>query len=100
MPPRVRASCCWANRPRGPRRRRAALDQSIRELRMVPTMSTSAAAVPTAISDPINAQILAISEDKIQGFQTDPIGEIARLSRVEVPTVIERIAAMLRAGTI
>jgi hypothetical protein len=61
---------------------------------------TAPVAVPTAISDPINARILAVSEDKVQGFQSDPIGEIARLSGVNAPTVIERIAAMLRAGTI
>src|SRR5215207_4952645 len=56
--------------------------------------------VPFEISDSINAKILAISEDKIQGFQTDPLGEIARQSGVELSTVIERIQAMLRAGTI
>src|SRR5206468_12054445 len=56
--------------------------------------------VPVSITDPINARILAISEDKLQGFQGDPIGEIARQSGVDVETVIERIQAMLRAGTI
>jgi DNA-binding Lrp family transcriptional regulator len=56
--------------------------------------------VPFEISDPINAQILSVSEDKIQGFQRDPLGEIARLSRVELPVVIERIKSMLEAGTI
>ena len=55
---------------------------------------------PIATSDPVNARILAISEDKIQGFLPDPIGEISRQSGVDVPTVIERIQAMLRAGTI
>jgi DNA-binding Lrp family transcriptional regulator len=58
------------------------------------------ATVPISISDPINARILAISEDKLQGFQPDPMGEIARQSGVDVPTVIERIRAMLSAGTI
>src|SRR6478735_224538 len=61
---------------------------------------TTAAAIPVEVQDPINARILAVSEDKIQGFQTDPLGEIARLSGVELPIVIERIQAMLRAGTI
>jgi DNA-binding Lrp family transcriptional regulator len=61
---------------------------------------TTAAAIPVEVQDPINARILAISEDKIQGFQIDPLGEISRLSGVDLPTVIERIAAMLRAGTI
>ncbi len=56
--------------------------------------------VPVAISDPINARILAISEDRIQGFSADPIGEISRLSGVDEPTVIARIAAMLGAGVI
>jgi DNA-binding Lrp family transcriptional regulator len=41
-----------------------------------------------------------VSEDRIQGFVRDPIGEIARLSGVDVETVTERIQAMLRAGTI
>ncbi|CAA9413794.1 MAG: Heme biosynthesis protein related to NirD and NirG / Heme biosynthesis protein related to NirL and NirH [uncultured Phycisphaerae bacterium] len=62
-------------------------------------MSTTAA-IPVEVQDPVNARILAISEDKIQGFQTDPLGEIARQSGVDLPTVIERVQAMLRAGTI
>jgi AsnC-like ligand binding domain len=65
-------------------------------------MSTapSTDAIPTQHTDPVNAQILAVSEDRIQGFVRDPIGEIARLSGVDVDTVTERIQAMLRAGTI
>jgi len=60
----------------------------------------TSATVPIHIADEINARILAVSEDRIQGFSEDPIGEISRLSGVEVPVVIDRIAAMLRAGTI
>jgi hypothetical protein len=56
--------------------------------------------LPVDISDPINARILAVSEDKIQGFLRDPIAEISRLSDVDVATVRERIAAMVQAGTI
>src|SRR3954465_10440979 len=56
--------------------------------------------VPIEISDPINASILSISEDKIQGFQRDPLEEIARQSGVELPVVVERIQAMLKAGPI
>ncbi len=56
--------------------------------------------VPIETTDPINARILAVSEDKIQGFQTDPFGEIARLSGTELPVVFERVKAMLEAGTI
>jgi hypothetical protein len=62
-------------------------------------MST-VAAIPIAHTDPINAKILAISEDRIQGFVRDPIGVIAEQSGVDVETVIERVRAMLRAGTI
>jgi hypothetical protein len=54
----------------------------------------------TGISDPTNAKFLAVSEDQLQGFQRDPLGEIARQSNVELPVVIERIQSMLRAGTI
>ena len=56
--------------------------------------------VPVDFKDPINAAILAISEDQLQGFHRDPLGEIARRSGVKLETVIERIQAMLRAGTI
>jgi DNA-binding Lrp family transcriptional regulator len=61
---------------------------------------TTAAEVPVETKDPINAAILAVSEDKIQGFQTDPFGEVAKRSGIDLDTVIERIQAMLRAGTI
>src|SRR4051812_1389613 len=60
----------------------------------------STATLPVSITDPINARILAISEDKIQGFQADPFGEIARLSGVALETVLERISAMLAAVTV
>jgi hypothetical protein len=56
--------------------------------------------VPATISDPVNAAILAVSEDRLAGFQSDPFGAIAQQSGVDVETVIERIVAMLRAGTI
>lgn len=56
--------------------------------------------VPVSHTDPVNATILAISEDQIQGFHRDPIGEIARRSGVDLSIVIERIGAMLQAGTI
>src|SRR6202051_2079398 len=48
----------------------------------------------------INANILAISEDKIEGFVREPFEEIAQRSGVAVDLVMARIAAMLRAGTI
>src|SRR5579862_8978626 len=60
----------------------------------------AAASISVSTNDPINAKILAISEDRLQGFQRDPLGEIARQSGVGLTIVIERIQAMLRAGTI
>jgi DNA-binding Lrp family transcriptional regulator len=63
-------------------------------------MVTTAEPLPVRIDDPVNAAILAVSEDRLQGFQPDPLGEIARRSGIELPAVIERIQAMLRAGTI
>jgi hypothetical protein len=59
-----------------------------------------APSIPIAIDDPINARILAVSEDNLQGFQRDPFGEIARRSDLELPLVIERIRAMVEMGTI
>src|SRR5215475_427319 len=56
--------------------------------------------LPVEHNDPINAKILAISEDKIQGFVREPFEEIARRSGLDVDVVTARIAAMLRAGTI
>jgi hypothetical protein len=55
---------------------------------------------PIEVNDPINAKILAVSEDCIQGFQREPLRAIARESGVDLPVVIERIQAMLRGGTI
>lgn len=56
--------------------------------------------IPVEHLDPTNAQILAVSEDKIQGFVRDPFQQIAQQSGVDVTTVLERIRAMLKAGTI
>jgi hypothetical protein len=35
---------------------------------------------PTEVSDPVNARILAVSEDRIPGFVTEPFAEIATTS--------------------
>ncbi len=64
------------------------------------TLDAPPALTPAEIDDPTNAAILAVSEDTIQGFTADPFGEIADKSSVPVAVVIERIQAMLRAGTI
>ncbi len=57
-------------------------------------------ATPIEITDPTNARILAVSEDRIAGFLLDPFAEIAKLADVDVATVHERLRAMLAAGTI
>jgi DNA-binding Lrp family transcriptional regulator len=54
----------------------------------------------TDISEPVNARILAVSEDRIAGFLEDPFTEIARLSDLPVETVLERLRAMLESGVI
>ena len=59
-----------------------------------------AATVPVATDDPINSRILSVSEDKLQGFQVDPLGEIASQTGIDKETVRERVVAMLVAGTI
>ena len=56
--------------------------------------------VPAGVDDPTNAAILAVSEDRVRGFLRDPLGRIAERSGIELPLVIERIRAMLEAGTI
>ncbi|MDD5200166.1 MAG: hypothetical protein PHC88_10235 [Terrimicrobiaceae bacterium] len=55
---------------------------------------------PIEHTDPVNSRILAVSEDKIRGFVREPFREIAHRSGVELPVVLERIRAMLEAGTI
>jgi DNA-binding Lrp family transcriptional regulator len=60
-------------------------------------MSASAAISHT---DEINARILAVSEDRIAGFVRDPMTAIAQGCGLPVETVMERICAMLKAGTI
>ena len=56
--------------------------------------------LPVEHNDELNAKILAISEDQIQGFVREPFQEIANRSGVSVDDVMARITAMLRAGTI
>ena len=51
-------------------------------------------------TDPINSQILAVSEDKIQGFVREPFVDIAEKSGLPLETVLDRIKTMLAAGTI
>lgn len=61
---------------------------------------STAAAVPSEVSDPINAAILAVSEDRIAGFVTEPFKQIAFNAELLESVVIERLRAMLQAGVI
>ncbi len=56
--------------------------------------------LPVEHNDPVNEKILAISEDKIDGFVREPFEEIARRCGLTSDIVMARIAAMLRAGTV
>jgi DNA-binding Lrp family transcriptional regulator len=70
----------------------------VKETSVVPSMSMKQ--VPIEHDDPINAQILAISEDLVAGFQESPFHIIAEKSGVDLDTVLERIGAMLEQGVI
>ena len=64
------------------------------------SIGADALAVPSEISDPINARILAVSEDRISGFVAEPFAEIAAATGLSDDVVIERLRAMLAAGVI
>ncbi|HVS72398.1 MAG TPA: Lrp/AsnC family transcriptional regulator [Phycisphaerae bacterium] len=64
------------------------------------TTPIPSAPLPIHTADPTNAAILAIAEDKIQGFVPDPLAQISQKSAIPIPIVAARIAAMLKAGTI
>src|SRR6266849_293566 len=56
--------------------------------------------VPTEVSDPVNARILDVSEDRIAGFVDEPFAAIATAAGLTEDVVIERLRAMLSAGVI
>ena len=60
----------------------------------------NSAATPVEVADEINAQILAISEDQLQGFQRDPFGVVAERTGLDHAVVLKRVRAMLEAGVI
>ena len=78
----------------------------MRELKNRPSVGQASAygalidMLPVEHDDPINAKILAISEDKIEGFVREPFEEIANRSGVDVEPEMALIAAIVRAGTI
>ena len=56
--------------------------------------------IPSDVSDPVNARILAVSEDRISGFVNEPFAAIAFSAELTEDVVIERLRAMLAAGVI
>ncbi|HMJ17070.1 MAG TPA: hypothetical protein VK478_01665 [Gemmatimonadaceae bacterium] len=60
----------------------------------------AAPAIPSEISDPINARILAVAEDRIAGFVEEPFATIAAAAELEEGVVIERLQAMLSTGVV
>jgi hypothetical protein len=60
----------------------------------------STVSVPFQLNDPVNSAILAVSEDRLEGFQRDPFAEVARRAGVPLAEVLARVRAMLEAGTI
>lgn len=63
-------------------------------------MPATTASVPVDVGDSINARILAVSEDKLQGFRRDPFGDVAEESGMDRATIVQRVRAMLEAGVI
>jgi len=57
-------------------------------------------AIPAEVSDPVNARILAVSEDRVPGFANEPFAEIAFAAELPEDVVIERLRAMLSSGVI
>ncbi len=67
---------------------------------MSTSTSSTADSIPTTFNDPVNSQILEISEDSLSGFHREPFHAIAERTNLPESVVIERIRAMLEAGTI
>ena len=63
-------------------------------------MTATNVSVPTEVSDPVNARILAVSEDRIAGFMNEPFAQIAFNAELTEEVVIERLRAMLSSGVI
>src|SRR5438045_6025335 len=63
-------------------------------------VNLSTAPAPSGVSDPINARILAVSEDRVAGFVEEPFAEIAAAADLSEEMVIDRLRAMLAAGVI
>lgn len=56
--------------------------------------------IPADAADETNRCILAIAEDRVQGFHAQPFDVIAERCGLPVDMVLERLHAMLQAGTV
>lgn len=66
-----------------------------------PSLTTlSHSMIPIEHTDPVNAAILAVSEDLVSGYHRLPFHAIAEKSGVPLDSVLIRIRAMLEAGVI
>ncbi|MEM6333872.1 MAG: Lrp/AsnC family transcriptional regulator [Planctomycetota bacterium] len=57
-------------------------------------------ATPVSVDDPTNAAILRIAEDQLAGFAPDPLADLAQRAALPRDTVVDRLVAMLDAGTV
>lgn len=64
------------------------------------SVGVTSISAPTEVSDPINARILAVSEDRLAGFVEEPFAELAAATELTQATVVDRLRAMLDAGVI
>ncbi len=56
--------------------------------------------IPTSPNDPVNTQILAVAEDRVEGFHRLPFHAIAERCGLDAETVMQRLRAMLEAGVV
>lgn len=62
----------------------------------IPTRSV----IPSDSADPLNRRILSVAEDQLTGFHPYPFDALAQRCGLPVETVLERLRAMLEAGTV
>lgn len=56
--------------------------------------------IPSDSADPLNRRILAVAEDQLTGFHPFPFDTLALRCGLPAETVLERLRAMLAAGTV
>jgi hypothetical protein len=56
--------------------------------------------LPTSVDDPTNAALLKVAEDQLTGFLPDPLAELADRTGLTRDAVVDRLLALLAAGTV